>query len=112
MKNIDLSMLALDKDKISKLPEFSVGDTVRVTFKFKEEGVEKKQTFEGIVIAKRGRGVNATFTVRKISHGVGVERIFPLYSPIIESIVVVKKANVRKAKLYYLREKVGKEAKV
>lgn len=107
---IDLDMISINKDK--KIPEFSVGDTVRVTFTFKEEGVEKKQTFEGIVIAIHGRGVNKTFTVRKISYGVGVERIFPLYSPIIESIVVVKKGDVRKAKLYYLREKVGKEAKV
>jgi large subunit ribosomal protein L19 len=112
MKNIDLDMLTIDKDRIKNIPEFSVGDTVRVTFKFKEEGAEKKQAFEGIVIAKHGRGINTTFTVRKISHGVGVERIFPLYSPIIESIVVVKKGKVRRAKLYYLREKVGKEAKV
>ncbi len=108
---IDLDYLTVDKNK--QIPDFSVGDTVRVTFKFKEEGVEKTQSFEGVVIAKRGRGVNATFTVRKISYGVGVERIFPLYSPIIESITVIKKATkVRKAKLYYLREKVGKEAKV
>lgn len=106
--NIDLNKIGIDPNK--KVPEFSIGDTVRVTFKFKEEDLEKKQTFEGIVIAKRGSGVNATFTVRKISYGVGVERIFPLYSPIIESIVVVKKGKVRRAKLYYLREKVGKEA--
>jgi large subunit ribosomal protein L19 len=110
MKNLDLDFLTIDKNKT--IPEFSVGDTIRVTFKFKEEGTEKKQAFEGIVIARHGRGINATFTVRKISHGIGVERIFPLYSPIIESIVIVKKGKVRRAKLYYLREKVGKEAKV
>lgn len=108
--NIDLSML--DENVKRKIENFSVGDTVRVSFKFKEDNVEKSQTFEGIVIAKRSRGMNATFTVRKISYGVGVERIFPLYSPLIESITVVKKSKVRRAKLYYLRTKVGKEAKV
>lgn len=108
--NIDLDMISVDQKK--GIPEFSVGDTVKVTFKFLEEGMEKKQSFEGIVIARRGRGINETFTVRKISFGVGVERIFPLYSPSIESIVVIKKAKVRRAKLYYLREKIGKEAKV
>ncbi|MEN3013919.1 MAG: 50S ribosomal protein L19 [Endomicrobiia bacterium] len=107
---VDLDMISIDPNK--KIPEFKVGDTIKVTFKFIEEGVEKKQTFEGIVIAKRGRGINSTFTLRKISYGVGVERIFPLYSPSIESISVVKKGNVRKAKLYYLRGKIGKEAKV
>ncbi|MCS7150828.1 MAG: 50S ribosomal protein L19 [Endomicrobia bacterium] len=107
---IDLDMISVDKTR--KIPEFSVGDTIKVSFTFKEEGVEKKQTFEGIVISIRGRGVNKTFTVRKISYGVGVERIFPMYSPIIESITVVKKGDVRKAKLYYLREKIGKEATV
>ncbi|MCS7231920.1 MAG: 50S ribosomal protein L19 [Elusimicrobiota bacterium] len=107
---IDLDMISIDPSK--KIPEFKVGDTVRVTFKFMEEGTEKKQSFEGIVIAKRGRGINSTFTVRKISYGVGVERIFPLYSPTIESIEVIKRGSVRKAKLYYLREKIGKEAKV
>ncbi|MCS7228014.1 MAG: 50S ribosomal protein L19 [Endomicrobia bacterium] len=108
--NIDLDYLTVDKNK--QIPNFDVGDTVKVTFKFKEEGVEKMQSFEGVVIAKRGRGVNSTFTVRKISYGIGVERIFPLYSPIIESITVIKKGEVRKAKLYYLRKKVGKESKV
>ncbi len=108
--NIDLDMISLEQK--NNIPEFSVGDTVKVIFKFLEEGIEKKQSFEGIVIARSGRGVNATFTVRKISFGVGVERIFPLYSPNIESIVVIKKGKVRRAKLYYLREKIGKEAKV
>jgi len=109
--NIDLDTITLEPQK--QIPEFSIGDTVRVTFKFLEEGTQKTQAFEGVVIAKHGRGVNATFTVRKISFGVGVERIFPLYAPNIESITVIKKATkVRRAKLYYLREKIGKEAKV
>lgn len=108
--SIDLDMISIDTQK--NIPEFSVGDTVKVTFKFLEEGVEKRQSFEGVVIAKHGRGVNTTFTIRKISFGVGVERIFPLYSPNVESIVVIKKGRVRKAKLYYLRGKIGKEAKV
>ncbi|MFQ3675946.1 MAG: 50S ribosomal protein L19 [Endomicrobiia bacterium] len=108
--SIDISML--DTNVTKKVGEFSVGDTVRVSFKFKEDNIEKSQIFEGVVIAKRSRGMNATFTVRKISYGVGVERIFPLYSPLIESIEVVKKSRVRRAKLYYLRDKVGKEAKV
>ncbi len=107
---IDISML--DKNIKKNIPEFRVGDTVRVTFKYKEENIEKKQSFEGVVIAKRGHGVNSTFTVRKISYGVGVEQIFPLYSPAIESITVINKGKVRKAKLYYLREKVGKESKI
>ncbi len=108
--SLDLSML--DQNVTKKINEFSVGDLVKVNFKFKEDGVDKNQVFEGVVIAKRGRGMNATFTVRKISYGVGVERIFPLYSPSIESITVVKKSKVRRAKLYYLRKKVGKEAKM
>lgn len=107
---IDLNLIDANANK--KVADFSIGDVVRVNFKFKEEGVEKSQIFEGIVIARRGRGINSTFTVRKISYGVGVERIFSLYSPTIESIVVVRKSKVRRAKLYYLREKIGKEAKV
>lgn len=107
---IDLDMISIDPNK--KIPEFKVGDTVRVTFKFLEEGTEKKQSFEGVVIAKKGRGINSTFTLRKISYGVGVERIFSLYAPNIEEIVVVKKGYVRRAKLYYLRDKIGKEAKI
>lgn len=108
--SIDISML--DENVQKPVPEFRVGDTLRVSFKFKEDNVEKTQVFEGVVISKRGRGANATFTLRKISYGVGVERIFPLYSPAIESIVVVSKGKVRKSKLYYIREKVGKEAKI
>lgn len=94
------------------LPQFNVGDTVDVLVKIIEEGKTRAQTFEGIVIAKKGSGVGETFTVRKISYGEGVERVFPLNSPSIEKIVLVKQGNVKRAKLYYLKKKVGKETKV
>ncbi|MDQ7819850.1 MAG: 50S ribosomal protein L19 [Armatimonadota bacterium] len=94
------------------LPEFSPGDTVRVHFKVVEGGRERVQVFEGVVIARKGGGLRETFTVRRISHGVGVERTFPLHSPRIERIEVVRKGKVRQAKLYYLRGKVGREARV
>jgi large subunit ribosomal protein L19 len=96
----------------SALPEFTPGDTVRVHLKVSEGGRERIQAFEGIVTARKGGGVRETFTVRRISHGVGVERIFPLHSPRIDRIELVRKGNVRRAKLYYLRRKVGREAKV
>jgi len=89
-------------------PDFSPGDTVKVYTKIREGETERLQAFEGIVIRKHGRGLNETFTVRKVSFGVGVERIFPLYSPNIEKIEVIKKGSVRRAKLYYLRKTVGK----
>lgn len=93
--------------------DFRVGDTVKVYWKFKEKDKERIQIFEGIVIAKKhGKGPNATFTVRKISSGIGVERIFPLHSPQIENIEVVKRAKVRRAKLYFLREAKGKRARL
>ena len=91
---------------------FSVGDTVKVFFKIVEGTTERVQVFEGIVIAKNNSGVRKTFTVRKISYGVGVERIFPMHSPRIEKIEVVRRGRVRRAKLYYLRSRVGKAAKV
>ncbi len=94
------------------LPDFRAGDTIKVYFKIKEGDKERVQPFEGIVIRKRGSGTGATFTVRKISYGVGVERTFPLHSPLIEKIEVIKRGKVRRARLYYLREKVGKKAKV
>jgi len=94
------------------LPDFRPGDTVKVYFKIKEGDKERVQPFEGVVIRKRGSGTGATFTVRKISYGVGVERTFPLHSPLIEKIEVLKRGKVRRARLYYLREKVGKKAKV
>lgn len=94
------------------IAKFNVGDTVDVAIKIVEEGKTRLQTFEGIVIARKGSGIGETFTVRKISYGEGVEMIFPLHSPSIDKITVVKKGDVRRAKLYYLKRKVGKATKV
>ena len=104
---------AIEAKQIKENAEnFSVGDTVKVFFKIVEGTTERVQVFEGIVISKNNGGVRRTFTVRKISYGVGVERIFPLHSPRIEKIQVVRRGKVRRAKLYYLRDRVGKAAKV
>jgi large subunit ribosomal protein L19 len=94
------------------IPEFSPGDTVVVQVKVKEGTRERLQAFEGIVIARRNRGVNSAFTVRKISHNVGVERVFPVYSALIDSITVKRRGDVRRAKLYYLRELSGRAARI
>lgn len=94
------------------LPDFRVGDTVSVHVKIVEEGKARTQLFEGIVIAKRGSGLRTSFTVRKVSFGEGVERIFPVNAPTVEKIEVKKRGDVKRAKLYYLREKVGKATKV
>lgn len=94
------------------IPEFRVGDTVDVEVKIIEEGKTRAQAFEGIVIARAGSGLEETFTVRKVSYGEGVERVFPMHSPSIERIKLVKKGDVRRAKLYYLKRKVGKATKV
>jgi large subunit ribosomal protein L19 len=91
-------------------PNFEIGDTVDVHFKVKEENKMRVQLFGGIVIGKKGKGISKTFTVRRISYGEGVERVFPLHSPRIEKVVVKKRGKVRRAKLYYLREKTGKKA--
>ena len=96
----------------TKVPEFRAGDTVRVNVKIREGDKFRVQAFEGVVIAIRKKGLGSTFTVRKVSFGYGVERIFPLYSPIIENIQVVKRGRVRRAKLYYLRERKGKAARI
>ncbi len=95
-----------------KVPEFAPGDTVRVYVKVSEGGRERLQVFEGTVIAQRGAGTGASFTVRRISHGVGVERIFPLHSPRVEKVDVVRRGQVRRAKLHYLRGKIGKETRI
>jgi len=96
----------------SKVPAFNSGDTVKVHLKVLEGGRERVQVFEGVVIGRKSGGLRETFTVRRISHGVGVERTFPLHSPRIERIDVTRKGKVRQAKLYYLRGKVGREARV
>ena len=94
------------------VPEFAVGDTVRVHNKIKEGNRERVQIFEGTVIKKQGGGNRATFTVRKISSGCGVEKTWPIHSPFVESVEIVRRGKVRRAKLYYLRDRVGKAAKV
>ena len=95
-----------------KVPAFAVGDTVKVHVKVREGEKERIQVFEGMVIGRRGGSVNTSFTVRKISDGVGVERIFPLHSPILEKVEIVRQGRVRRAKLFYLRELRGKAARI
>ena len=94
------------------IPEFIAGDTVRLQVKVVEGGKERLQQYEGIVISRKGSGVTETFTVRKFSHGVGVERTFPVHSPRIQKFEVLRKGDVRRAKLYYLRERKGKKARI
>src|SRR5690606_18205359 len=94
------------------LPDFRAGDTVKVHVRVVEGGRERIQIFEGVVIARNGGGARASFTVRKISFGVGVERVFPLHSPIIDRIEVSRRGDVRRSKLYYLRDRVGKSARI
>jgi len=103
----------LEKEQMNReVPEFGPGDTVVVSVKVKEGSRERLQAFEGVVIAKRNRGLNSAFTVRKISHGEGVERVFQTYSPQIDSIKVKRRGDVRRAKLYFLRERSGKSARI
>ena len=96
----------------SKIPAFNVGDTVRVSFKIVEGKTERVQGYEGLVIAIKNAGIGRTFTVRKNSYGIGVERVFPLHSPRVENVEVLRRGKVRRAKLYYIRTKIGKKAKV
>jgi len=104
---------ALEKEQINKeIPDFSAGDTIIVQVKVKEGSRERLQAFEGIVIAKRNRGLNSSFTVRKISHGEGVERVFQTHSPAVSQIQVKRRGDVRRAKLYYLRGRTGKAARI
>ncbi|MCX5766109.1 MAG: 50S ribosomal protein L19 [Gemmatimonadetes bacterium] len=100
------------KEWMKTVPPFRAGDTLRVNVRVKEGEKERIQAFEGVCIARRGAGVSATFTVRKISNGVGVERIFPDHSPMLESIAVVRRGRVRRAKLFYLRGVTGKSARI
>ena len=94
------------------IPAFRAGDTLRVNVRVKEGDKERLQAFEGVCIARRGAGVNETFTVRKVSNGVGVERIFPVHSPMLADIIVVRRGRVRRAKLYYLRHLTGKATRI
>jgi len=103
----------IEKDQMNKeLPEFGSGDSVVVQVKIKEGDRERLQAFEGVVIGKRNRGLNSSFTVRKISHGVGVERTFQTYSPTVDSLKLKRRGDVRQAKLYYLRELAGRAARI
>ena len=102
----------LTKSQLKEMPPVLVGDTVKVHVKVKEGSRERIQVFEGVVIAKKHGGIEETITVRRISYGVGVEKVFPLHSPSIDTIQVVRNGSVRRAKLYYLRGRVGKRAKI
>jgi large subunit ribosomal protein L19 len=104
---------ALEQEQITKtIPDFSPGDTVVVQVKVTEGERERLQAFEGVVIAKRNRGLNSSFTVRKVSHGEGVERVFQTHSPVVSAIEVKRRGDVRRAKLYYLRGRTGKAARI
>lgn len=108
----------LEQEQIAKLtegkdiPEFAAGDTLRVAVKIREGDRERTQAFEGVCIARSNKGISSNFTVRKISYGEGVERVFPLYGPAVEGITVVRRGKVRRAKLYYLRGRTGKAARI
>lgn len=112
MSNKHLLVQAVENSQLIERPSFAPGDTVVVQVKVREGDRERLQAFEGVVIAKRNRGLNSAFTVRKISSGVGVERAFQLHSPIIDSIEVKRRGAVRRAKLYYLRERSGRSARI
>ena len=109
---MDLVKILSEKYMKEELPEMNVGDTVRVLVRVKEGNRERNQAFEGIIIAKKHGGIQETITVRRISYGVGCEKVFPVHSPSIVSVETVRRGKVRRAKLYYLRERVGKAAKV
>ncbi|MBQ1517931.1 MAG: 50S ribosomal protein L19 [Clostridia bacterium] len=106
-----LKLIAADSVK-KEVPEFKIGDTVRVSVNIREGERERIQMFEGTVIAKKSSGVAETFTVRRVAYGVGVERVFPLHCPNVKDVKVIRHGKVRRAKLYYLRDRVGKAAKV
>ena len=104
---------SIEKKQLKEnVPEIAIGDTVRVFVKVVEGNRERLQAFEGVVIARKGGGLSETFTVRRVSYGVGVERVFPLHSPNVAEVKVVRRGKVRRSKLYYLRDRVGKAAKV
>src|SRR3954470_13773014 len=106
------AFIETQKEWLKDLPAFRAGDTLKVNVRVREGDKERLQAFEGVCIARRGRGVSATFTVRKISNGVGVERIFPSHSPMLADVSVVRRGRVRRAKLFYLRELTGKASRI
>lgn len=106
-----LKLIAQDSLKAEK-PAFEIGDTIRIDVKIREGERERIQVFEGTIIAVKGSGVSSTFTVRRVSYGVGVERVFPVHSPNVAKVEVIRNGKVRRSKLYYLRDRVGKSAKV
>jgi large subunit ribosomal protein L19 len=109
---MNLMQAFVEKQKKANVPSVAIGDTVKVHLKVKEGNRERIQIFEGTVIAKKHGGIEETFTVRRISYGIGVEKVFPVHAPSIEKVEVVRHGKVRRAKLYYLRKRVGKAAKV
>ena len=109
---MDLIKAFTNEQLKTEVPTLNIGDTVRVQNKIKEGNRERLQAFEGTVIARRGSGISETFTVRRVSYGVGVEKTFPIHSPNVDKVEVVREGKVRRAKLYYLRSRVGKAAKV
>ncbi len=111
-KPMDALKLISDSSLKAEVPEINIGSTVRVHVKIREGERERIQMFEGTVIAKRGSGISSTFTVRRVAYGVGVERVFPVHSPNVVAVDVVRNGKVRRSKLYYLRDRVGKAAKV
>lgn len=112
MSNTVPQITAIEQSQLRELPPFRVGDTVRVHFRIREGEKERVQVFEGVVIRRRRGGLRATFTVRKVSYGVGVERIFPMHSPRIEMVEIAARGHVRQARLYYLRDLRGKKARL
>ena len=111
IKDIEIEQIS-EIIKKREVPTFKAGDTVKVNVYVTEGNKERIQAFEGICIARSNRGFNSTFTIRKISHGEGVERVFPLYSPMLESISLIRRGKVRRSKLYYLRQRSGKSARI
>ena len=109
---MDALKMISDSSLKAEVPQFNIGDTVKVHVKIKEGDKSRIQVFEGTVIAKKHGGISETFTVRRVAHGCGIERVFPLHSPVVDKVEIVRKGKVRRAKLYYLRNRVGKAAKV
>lgn len=109
---MDALKLISDSSMKENVPQFEIGDTVKVHVQIKEGDKSRIQVFEGTVIAKKHGGISETFTVRRVAHGVGIERVFPVHSPVVDKVEVIRHGKVRRAKLYYLRDRVGKAAKV